>query len=274
MREGEARRSPLVPSISSVPRLAMVLAVASLSALLAACGGDSGAATRADDRSGGAGAAADSIGGSGGPAQPGGTSANGAAAATAGRPVVLFFGTSLTAGLGLDPSQAYPQRVAELAAAAGTPIEVVNAGLSGETSAGALRRADWVLGRTRADVVVIETGANDGLRAFDVETVRDNIDALVAKVRVAQPQARVLLVQMEALPNLGPQYTRAFHDVYPAVADKYDIPLIPFLLEGVAGKAELNQADGIHPTPEGARIAARTVWGTLGPVVREVEASR
>jgi acyl-CoA thioesterase-1 len=274
MREGEARRSPLVPSVSSVPRPGMALVVAFLSALLAACGGDSGATTRADDRSGSAGAAADSIGGSGALAQPGGTSANGAAAATAGRPVVLFLGTSLTAGLGLDPSQAFPQRVAELAAAAGTPIEVVNAGLSGETSAGALRRADWVLGRTHADVVVIETGANDGLRAFDVETVRDNIDALVAKVRAAQPQARVLLVQMEALPNLGPQYTRAFHDVYPAVADKYDIPLIPFLLEGVAGKAELNQADGIHPTPEGARIAARTVWGTLGPVVREMEASR
>lgn len=185
---------------------------------------------------------------------------------------MLFFGTSLTAGLGLDPAQAYPQRVAELAAAAGTPIRVVNAGLSGETSAGALRRADWVLRRTPADIVIIETGANDGLRAFDVETVRANIDALVARVKAVQPRARVLLVQMEALPNLGPAYTRAFHDVYPAIADKYGIPLIPFLLEGVAGVQRLNQEDGIHPTPEGARMAARTVWGTLGPVVKEVAA--
>lgn len=187
---------------------------------------------------------------------------------------MLFFGTSLTAGLGLDPSQAYPQRVADLAAAAGTPIRMVNAGLSGETSAGALRRADWVLKRTPADIIVLETGANDGLRAFDVETVRSNIDALVAKVRAAQPQARVLLVQMEALPNLGPEYTRAFHDVYPAVADKYGIPLIPFLLEGVAGVQRLNQEDGVHPTAEGARMAARTVWGALGPVVREAGAGR
>lgn len=241
--------------------------------VLAACGGDSGATTRADGRSG----ASDSIGAGATAAQPAATSANGAGAATAAAatpegagPVVLFFGTSLTAGLGLDPSQSFPQRVAELAAAAGTPIRVVNAGLSGETSAGALRRAEWVLGRTPADIIVLETGANDGLRAFDVGTVRANIDSLVAKVRRIQPRARVLLVQMEALPNLGPDYTRDFRAVYPAVADKYGIPLIPFLLEGVAGVQRLNQEDGVHPTAEGARMAARTVWSGLGPVVREI----
>jgi acyl-CoA thioesterase-1 len=252
----------------SVPLARVLLLILTL----AACGGDSGATARADARSG----PSDSIGAGATAAQPAATSANGAGAAPAAPegagPVVLFYGTSLTAGLGLDPSQSFPQRVAELAAAAGTPIRVVNAGLSGETSAGALRRADWVLGRSSADIIVLETGANDGLRAFDVETVRANIDSLVATVRRIQPRARVLLIQMEALPNLGPAYTRDFRAVYPAVADKYGIPLIPFLLEGVAGVARLNQEDGVHPTAEGARMAARTVWSGLEPVVREMSA--
>lgn len=237
-------------------------------ALLAACGGQadsagSGAAAVAD-----AGVPADSIVAGRAPAQPGATSTNGVAGSASGPPVVLFLGTSLTAGLGIEPSEAWPQRVGELATAAGTPIRVVNAGLSGETSAGALRRADWVLDRTPADVIVIETGANDGLRAFPVETIRANLDSLVAKVRAAQPRARVLLVQMEAPPNLGERYTREFHAIYPDVAKQYGIPLVPFLLEGVAGKPELNQGDGIHPTAAGARIAARTVWTTLAPVVQ------
>lgn len=184
-------------------------------------------------------------------------------------PVVLFIGTSLTAGLGLDPSEAWPARVGELAEAAGAPIRVVNAGLSGETSAGALERADWVL-RGPADIVVIETGANDGLRGLDVASVRRNIDALVAKVRAAKPDARVVLVQMEAPPNLGPAYTSDFRALYPALASQYGIPLVPFLLDSVAGRRELNQPDGIHPTAEGARIAARQVWRTLEPVVRAV----
>jgi acyl-CoA thioesterase-1 len=252
-----------------MPRvLGGLLSGVTLASLLAGCGGDGdGAANGGGAADGRTGAPADSIVAVGPPAQPGATSTNGPAAPRSGPPVVLFLGTSLTAGLGIEPSQAWPERVGELAAAAGTPIRVVNAGLSGETSAGALRRADWVLGRTPADVIVIETGANDGLRAFEVATIRANIDSLVAKARATQPHARVVLVQMEAPPNLGEQYAQDFHAIYPAVAKQYGIPLVPFLLEGVAGKPELNQADGIHPTPAGARIAAGTVWRVLGPVV-------
>lgn len=246
------------------------LLVVLLALLTAACGG-----TEAPPARGASAGTPDSIAGAAAAAQPAATSTNGAdgaASARGGPPVVLFIGTSLTAGLGLDPSQAYPQRVEELAAAEGVPIRAVNAGLSGETSAGALRRVDWVLGRTRADVVVLETGANDGLRAFDPSTIRANVDSLVARVRARQPHARVMLVQMEAPPNLGARYAREFHDVFPSVANQYGIPLVPFLLEGVAGKPELNQADGIHPTAQGARVAARTVWGALEPVVRELAA--
>ena len=185
--------------------------------------------------------------------------------------MVLFVGTSLTAGLGLDPDDAFPQRVAELAAAAGDTIRIVNAGLSGETSAGALRRVDWLL-RAPADVIVLETGANDGLRAIDPDSTRANLEAIVERVRAVQPRARLVLVQMEAPPNLGPAYTRAFREMYPAVAQEYGLPLVPFLLEGVAGERALNQQDGIHPNEEGARRVARTVWRAIQPVVREAGA--
>ena len=184
-------------------------------------------------------------------------------------PTVLFVGTSLTAGLGLDPDEAFPQRVAELAAAEGDSIRVVNAGLSGETSAGALRRVDWLL-RAPADVIVLETGANDGLRAIDPDSTRANLVAIVERVRAVQPRARLVLVQMEAPPNLGAAYTRAFREMYSSVARDYGLVLVPFLLEGIAGKRELNQQDGMHPNAEGARMAARTVWRVLGPVIREV----
>ena len=254
------------------PRSVRVVLVL-LAAVAFGCGGSDKANAGAAAR----GPTSDSIAGATAGAQPAATSANGAiggaaTSPTSGPPVVLFFGTSLTAGLGLDPSQAYPERVGELAAAAGTPIRVVNAGLSGETSAGALRRADWVLGRTRADVIVLETGANDGLRAFEPSALEANLDSLVARVRARQPEARVMLVQMEAPPNLGASYAREFHAVYPAVAGKYGVPLVPFLLEGVAGKQELNQADGVHPTAQGAQIVARTVWGALRPVVDSIGA--
>ena len=200
------------------------------------------------------------------PPQSAGTNA----AASGGVPTVLFVGTSLTAGLGLDPEEAFPQRVAELAAASGDSIRIVNQGLSGETSAGALRRIDWLL-RAPADVIVLETGANDGLRGIDPDSTRANLAAIVQRVRAVQPRARLVLVQMEAPPNLGASYTRAFREMYPAVAREYGIPLVPFLLEGVAGRADLNQPDGIHPSAAGARILARTVWRVLQPVVREVK---
>ena len=178
-------------------------------------------------------------------------------------------GTSLTAGLGIDPDSSYPALIQQMADSSGLAVQVVNAGLSGETSAGALRRVDWLL-RDRADVVVIETGANDGLRGLEPDTTAANIVGIVAKVRAANPRVRILLAQMEAPPNLGQSYTRRFHDLFLTVAADHAVTLIPFLLEGVAGVPSLNQPDRIHPTEVGARIAARNVWRTLAPVLREV----
>jgi acyl-CoA thioesterase I len=195
------------------------------------------------------------------------TAAASAASPTGAR--VLILGTSLTAGLGLDPDSAYPAVLQRLADSSGYRTTIVAAGLSGETSAGALRRVDWLL-RDKADVVVIETGANDGLRGLRVDTTRANIVAIVRKVRAANPEARVLLAQMEAPPNLGPQYTRDFHETFMTVSRDEGITLIPFFLNGVAGDRDLNQEDGIHPNAEGARRAARNMWRTLGPVLREV----
>ena len=143
-----------------------------------------------------------------------------------------------------------------------TAMQAVNAGLSGETSAGALRRTDWLLKQT-ADLVIIEAGANDGLRGLDPDSTAANLRAIIAKVRTALPAARMLLVQMEAPTNLGARYTKEFHALYPRVAREARIPLSPFLLDGVAGVRALNQGDGIHPLPEGARRAARTMWPSI-----------
>jgi len=184
---------------------------------------------------------------------------------TTSRPRVLFLGTSLTAGLGLDPDSAYPMVVQRLASRDGLAVDVINAGLSGETSAGALRRVDWLLTQPLA-VVVIETGANDGLRGLDPDSSAANIVALIAKVRAAQPGVAVALVQMEAPPNLGPAYTRRFHALYASVAKRARVRLLPFLLDGVGGKPELNQDDGIHPTAAGARIVGANVYKSLRPV--------
>jgi acyl-CoA thioesterase-1 len=180
----------------------------------------------------------------------------------------LILGTSLTAGLGLDPDSAYPALLQRLADSAGLRVEILAAGLSGETTAGALRRVDWLL-RERPAVVVIESGANDGLRGLDPDSTRANLAGIIRRIRAANPQARVLLAQMEAPTNLGQRYTRAFHELYLNVARDEVATLIPFFLDGVAGVDSLNQADGIHPNAAGARRAARNMWRTLGPVLRE-----
>ena len=186
---------------------------------------------------------------------------------------VLFFGTSLTAGYGLDPSIAFPNLVARKAADAGTPIVAVNAGLSGETSAGALRRIDWTL-RKPVDIVVLETGGNDALRALDADSLKTNIRGVVGRIRALQPNAKILLAVMEAPPNLGPRYTASFRKAYQEVASEEKLALIPFLLDKVAGHDELNQADGVHPNDKGERIVADNVWRALQPVVREVYSTR
>jgi acyl-CoA thioesterase I len=178
-------------------------------------------------------------------------------------------GTSLTAGLGLDPSQAYPAVLQRMADSAGYQVHIENAGLSGETSAGALRRVDWLL-RQPASLVVIETGANDGLRGLDIDSTRANLVSIIRKVHAALPDAPILLAQMEAPPNLGVVYTGQFHDMFPSVAREEGVTLVPFLLDGVAGIPRLNQGDGLHPTAEGARIVARNVWRTLGPALSRV----
>ena len=183
------------------------------------------------------------------------------------RKVILFAGTSLTAGLGLEPDSAYPMRIQRLLDSERLNYEVVNAGYSGETSSGLLRRLDWLL-RAPFDVIVIETGANDGLRGIPVETMRSNIQQILDKVRATKPEAQIVLVQMEALPNLGRAYTQGFHDVFPELARRNNVTLLPFLLEGVAGVRSLNQSDGIHPNDTGERIVTENVWKGLRPLLR------
>jgi acyl-CoA thioesterase-1 len=189
-------------------------------------------------------------------------------------PVVVFLGTSLTAGLGLLRAEdTYVARLGELADSAGLPIRAVNAGVSGETSAGGLRRVDWVL-REPVDILCVELGANDGLRGQDPDATKANLLQIVSEARARYPDVEVLIEGMEAPPNLGPAYTRRFHDVFREVARATDAALVPFLLEDVAGIPDLNQSDGIHPTPEGHRIMAHNVWPVLEPLVRSWYAER
>lgn len=185
-------------------------------------------------------------------------------------PTVLIVGTSLTAGLGLDPYDAYPGVLQRMADSAGYRVNVVAAGVSGETSAGALRRIDWLLQKP-ADVVVVESGANDGLRGLNIDSTRTNLRAILRRSTALKPNARLFLVQMEAPPNLGPRYTTSFRAMFPEVAKEGNAELIPFLLDGVAGVADLNQPDGIHPNERGSVIAAANVWQFLEPALRRLQ---
>jgi acyl-CoA thioesterase-1 len=180
---------------------------------------------------------------------------------------IVFLGTSLTAGLGLDPDQAYPALIQQKLDEAGLRYEAVNAGVSGETSAGARRRIEWLL-RQPAAVLVIETGANDGLRGLEVDSLRSNIQAIIDVAGKQSPKPAVLLVGMRAPPNLGFGYYRRFERVYSELARENDLPLVPFLLDGVAGRSALNQADMIHPTADGQQRMAETVWKVLEPILR------
>jgi acyl-CoA thioesterase-1 len=181
-------------------------------------------------------------------------------------PRILCLGTSLTAGLGLDPSQAWPALLQAKVDADGLRYRVINAGSSGETSAGARRRIDWLM-RQPVAVLVVETGANDGLRGQDPDATRANLQAILDRARHQSPAPALVIAGMEAPPNLGREYTARFHAVFPEVAKKNGAALVPFLLEGVAGVPRLNQADGIHPTAEGQRIVADNVWRVLRPLL-------
>ena len=179
---------------------------------------------------------------------------------------VLFLGTSLTAGLGLDPDSAFPQQIQRKIEARALRYHAVNSGVSGETSAGLLRRLDWVL-QSPAAVIVVETGANDGLRGQPVSATEATIGQILARIKKERPEARVVLAQMEAPTNLGADYTRAFHAMFPALAKEFGVRLMPFLLDSVAGRAELNQGDGVHPNEKGERIVTENVWRALEPVL-------
>lgn len=181
------------------------------------------------------------------------------------KPRVVFLGDSLTAGLGLPSDQSYPSLIEKKLQASGYDYEIVNAGVSGDTSAGGVRRLDWSLeGDVRALVVAL--GANDGLRGLPTDDLKRNLEAVLERAKTRN--IPVVLAGMEAPPNNGPDYTRAFRKVYADLADEYDIRFIPFLLRGVAGDASLNQADGIHPNARGAEIVADLVWKELEPVLR------
>lgn len=201
-------------------------------------------------------------------ADPPGASAPAASSPAASRPAILIIGTSLTAGYGLDPALAWPAVLQRRVDSAGLSYRVVNAGVSGETSAGALRRADWVLQRERPAVLILETGGNDGLRGQHPDSLRANILALFERARRLDPALRLVLMQMEAPPNLGDDYTRRFRAVYPAAAAAAGATLVPFFLAEVAGIDSLNLPDGIHPTPRGHEIAAAFAWRYLEPLLR------
>jgi len=181
---------------------------------------------------------------------------------------VVFLGDSLTAGLGVQTTEAFPALIAEKIRAAGLPFEVENAGLSGDTSAGGLRRIDWLLQR-RIDVLVLELGANDGLRGQQLKSMKVNLQAIIDKTKAKNPQVKVVLAGMQVPPNLGAEYASGFEKVYAELARENNAVLIPFLLEGVGGHRDLNQQDLIHPSAAGHRIVADLVWRTLEPILRQ-----
>jgi acyl-CoA thioesterase-1 len=179
---------------------------------------------------------------------------------------LVFFGDSLTAGYGVDPDAAFPALIQKKIDDAGRSWRVVNAGLSGETTAGGLRRLDWIL-RQPVDLIVIELGANDGLRGIKPEVTEANLQAIIDRIRARDPHAGIVLAGMRLPTNLGPEYTAAFAAIFPDLAVRNHVGLIPFLLEGVGGHPDLNQGDGMHPTAKGHEKVAETVWKVLLPLL-------
>ena len=180
---------------------------------------------------------------------------------------ILFFGNSITAGYGVEPEQAFPALIGQKLDSAKLNYEAINAGLSGETTAGGRSRVGWVL-RQPVAVFVLELGGNDGLRGLPLTATRQNLQGIIDTVRRRSPGAQIVLAGMQIPPNLGQSYAADFKKLYQEISDRNHLVLIPFLLAGVGGDAKLNQRDGIHPTPAGHRIVARTVWGTLQPLLK------
>ena len=182
--------------------------------------------------------------------------------------VILCFGDSLTAGLGLDLEDAFPAVVQRKIDSLGYNYKVVNAGLSGETTASGKNRLSWVLNQ-KTDIFILELGANDGLRGINLEETRQNLQAIIDSVRAKNPETIVILAGMQIPPNMGPEYTAEFRKIFPELAEMNNAYLIPFLLKDVGGILELNQEDGIHPTREGHLIVAQNVWQVLSPILQK-----
>lgn len=191
-----------------------------------------------------------------------------AAAPARARPRIVFLGDSLTAGYGLERQQSVPSLIQRRLEAEGYDYEVVNQGVSGDTSAGGVSRLEWALGGD-VRVLVIELGANDGLRGVPVESMKRNLDDIITRTK--QRGVRVLLTGMEAPPSHGPAYTVEFRQAFRDLARKHDVPFVPFYLEGVAGIPALNLSDGIHPNAEGAAIVERTIWASLEPLLDKTD---
>ena len=182
--------------------------------------------------------------------------------------VILFFGDSLTAGYGLEQEEAFPALIQQKIDSLGLSYKVVNAGLSGETTSGGKNRIDWVL-KQNVDIFVLELGANDGLRGIPLEETRKNLQEIIDFVREENEDIEIILAGMQIPPNMGQEYTTEFKNIFPELAEKNNVRLVPFLLEGVAGNPELNQEDGIHPTAEGQEILADNVWQVLEEMVKK-----
>lgn len=180
--------------------------------------------------------------------------------------VILFFGNSLTAAYGLETEDGFPHRIQLRLDSLGLDYKVINSGLSGETTSGGLNRLDWVLNQ-KIDIFVLELGANDGLRGIPLSETKENLQKIIDRVREKNSETAILLAGMQIPPNMGPDYTNEFKNIFPDLAKKNEVLLIPFLLENVAGIPELNLEDGIHPTAEGQKIVANNVWKVLQPIV-------
>lgn len=178
---------------------------------------------------------------------------------------IIVFGDSIAAGYGLDSDQAFPAFIQEKVDDSGLNYRVINAGLSGETSAGGLRRVDWILQR-QADIFILELGGNDGLRGIDPDLTKQNLRGIMQKVRNSNPDVKILLAGMEAPPNMGDTYTSHFREIFKKLSEEADV-FMPFILEDVAGISELNLPDGIHPTEEGHKIIANNLWEYLRPML-------
>jgi acyl-CoA thioesterase I len=182
---------------------------------------------------------------------------------------ILFLGDSITAGYGLELSEAYPALIQQRINENGLNFKVINAGQSGDTSAGGLGRMDWLL-KNKVDILVLELGANDGLRGLPVEVTRKNLQAIIDRARGRYPQIRIVIAGMKIPPNMGAQYSRDFEAMFASLSKKNNAALIPFILEGVGGVSKMNLPDGIHPTAKGHAIVAENVWRVLEPILRSM----